>query len=143
MVFFFVEIMKKVFIHPIQYLLVGIAVVLFYILLLSFSEHLKFDFAYLVSTVLTLSLVSGYTSAILKSKTVGGLILGILLIFYTFIFIIIQMEDYALLMGSIGVFMILAIVMFFSRKIDWYNIKIGSVENKLNEIIHNDEISQP
>lgn len=128
LVFFFVEIMNKVFIHPIQYLLVGIALVLFYSLLLSFSEHILFNFSYILAAVLTLFLVTGYTMAILKSKTLSLLILGILTILYTFIFIIIQMEDYALLIGSIGIFIILGIVMFFSRKIDWYDIKIGKEE---------------
>jgi inner membrane protein len=128
LVFFFVEIMNKVFIHPIQYLLVGIALVVFYSLLLSFSEHILFNFSYILAAVLTLFLVTGYTMAILKSKTLSLLILGILTILYTFIFIIIQMEDYALLIGSIGIFIILGIVMFFSRKIDWYDIKIGKEE---------------
>ena len=129
LVFFFVEVLRKVFIHPVQYLLVGLAVVMFYTLLLSFSEHITFNLSYLLAGILTLSLITGYTSAILRSKMVGGLILGILSIFYTFIFVIIQMEDFALLIGSLGVFIILGISMYFSRKIDWYNIRIGNGEN--------------
>ncbi len=128
MVFFFVEVLNKVFIHPIQYLLVGIALVVFYTLLLSFSEHMLFNWAYLLATVLTLGLVSGYTFAILKSKQLTALISGILVILYAFIFTIIQLEDYALLIGSIGVFLILALVMYFSRKIDWYQIRLGKDE---------------
>lgn len=135
MVFFFVEVMNKVFIHPIQYLLVGIALVVFYTLLLSFSEHIRFNLSYIIAAILTLFLVTAYTTAILKSKQIGTLILGILLILYTFIFIIIQLEDYALLMGSIGVFLILALVMYFSRKIDWYNIKIGNTENEEKDLM--------
>ncbi len=125
MVFFFVEVLNRVYIHPIQYLLVGLAIVVFYSLLLSFSEHIKFNLSYLLAAVLTLILVIGYTIAILKSKKIGGLIFGILTVLYTFIFTIIQLEDFALLIGSIGLFIILGIVMYFSRKIDWYNIKIG------------------
>jgi len=124
--FFFVEVMKKVFIHPIQYLLVGIAIIVFYTLLLSLSEHIKFNIAYILASVLTISLVSLYTIAILKSKQIGFLIFGILFIMYAFIFTIIQLEDYALLIGSIGMFTILGIVMYYSRKIDWYNIKLGA-----------------
>lgn len=124
--FFFVEVMKKVFIHPIQYLLVGIAIIVFYTLLLSISEHIKFNLAYIISSILTISLVSLYTIAILKSKQIGFLIFGILLIMYSFIFTIIQLEDYALLIGSLGMFTILCIVMYYSRKIDWYNIKLGT-----------------
>jgi inner membrane protein len=134
MVFFFVEVMNKVFIHPIQYLLVGIALVVFYTLLLSFSEHIVFNWAYIIAAALTLTLITGYTLAIIKSKVVTVLISGILAILYTFIFIIIQMEDFALLIGSIGIFLILGFVMYFSRKIDWYNIKMGKeVSNDLLE----------
>ncbi len=124
--FFFVEVMRKVFIHPIQYLLVGVAIIVFYTLLLSISEHIKFNFAYIIASVLTISLVSLYTRSILKSKQIGFLIFGILLIMYSFIFTIIQLEDYALLIGSLGMFIILCIVMYYSRKIDWYNIKLGT-----------------
>ena len=132
MTFFFVEIMKNVFIHPVQYLLVGIAIIVFYTLLLSFSEHIKFNFSYILASILTLLLISLYTTAILKSKQFGLLIFGILLIMYTFIFTIIQLEDYALLIGSLGMFIILGIVMYLSRKIDWYNVKLGQKEQEIN-----------
>jgi len=125
LVFFFVEVLGKVFIHPIQYLLVGLALVIFYTLLLSFSEHMIFNLAYMLATFLTLVLVSFYAYAILKSKKLAVLIFGILLIMYAFIFTIIQLEDYALLLGSLGVFAILALVMYYSRAIDWYNIKLS------------------
>jgi len=125
MVFFFVEVMNKIFIHPIQYLLVGIAIIIFYALLLSFSEHIKFNLAYFTASGLTLALISLYTWAITKSKQIAGLLFGVLLITYSFIFIIIQLEDYALLIGSIGIFLILAIVMYLSRHIDWYELKLG------------------
>lgn len=124
-VFFFVEIMNRVFIHPMQYLLVGIALVIFFTLLLSFSEHMLFNMAYLLSAGMTLMLIAAYTFGIMKSWRLTGLILGILSILYLFIFIIIQMKDFALLIGSIGMFIVLALVMYFSRKIDWYNLKIG------------------
>jgi inner membrane protein len=125
LVFFFVEVMQKVFIHPIQYLLVGLALVVFYSLLLALSEHIVFNTAYLISTLLTLGLVTVYTAAVIKSKPVTLLISGILVLLYFFIFTIIQLQDYALLMGTIGIFLILAFVMYFSRKIDWYSIRLG------------------
>ncbi len=130
MTFFFVEILNKVFIHPIQYFLVGIALIIFYTLLLSFSEHITFNMAYILASILTLSMISLYTLAILKSKQIALLILGILLILYSFIFTIIQLEDYALLIGSLGLFTILGIVMYLSRKIDWYNIRLGNTEKE-------------
>lgn len=123
--FFFIEIMNKIFIHPIQYILVGLALIVFYTLLLSFSEHIPFNYSYGLAATLTLTLISLYSVAITKSKKVGGLIFGILATLYSFIFIIIQLEDYALLIGSIGVFTILSIVMYYSRKIDWYDLKLG------------------
>jgi len=125
MVFFFVEVMNKIFIHPVQYLLVGIALIIFYSLLISISEHIQFDNAYFIASTATLILISTYTWAITKSKKIAGLLFSILLIMYAFIFIIIQLEDYALLIGSIGIFLILSIVMYFSRTIDWYELRIG------------------
>ena len=124
LVFFFVEILNKIFIHPIQYLLVGIALVVFYTLLLSFSEHMIFNIAYWLASILTLSLITFYSWGVLKSKKLAIMVLGILFIMYSFIFTIIQLEDYALLIGSIGIFIILTIVMYYSRGIDWYNIKL-------------------
>jgi inner membrane protein len=124
MVFFFVEVLNKKFIHPIQYILVGLALVVFYSLLLSFSEHMRYNLAFIISALLTLLLIGGYVKAILKSMKLAQLITGILLILYGFIFVIIQLQDYSLLIGSIGIFLILGLVMYFSRKIDWYAINL-------------------
>ena len=122
LVFFFIEVFQSAFIHPIQYILVGIALVIFYTLLLSISEYLKFNMSFFISALATLVLISGYVKAILKSTKLTGFIMGLLTILYIFIFVIIQLEDFALLIGSIGVFIILALIMYFSRKIDWYSI---------------------
>lgn len=124
LVFFFIEVLNKIFIHPIQYILVGVSLIVFYTLLLSISEHLKFNLAFIVSAIATLSLIAGYVRAILKSGKLTMLITGILTVLYSFIFVIIQLQDYALLIGSIGLFIILGLVMYFSRKIDWYNINL-------------------
>ena len=128
LVFFFIEVLYKRFIHPIQYLLVGISLIIFYTLLLSISEHLSFNYAFIISAIATLVLITGYVFAILKSKNLTILISGILAILYGFIFIIIQLQDYALLIGSIGIFLILGLVMYFSRKIDWYNLSLKEEE---------------
>lgn len=125
LVFFFIEVMNKTFIHPIQYILVGVALVVFYTLLLSISEHLKYNWAFVISALSTLLLIAGYIRAILKSGKLTILLSGILTILYTFIFVIIQLQDYALLIGSIGIFIILGLVMYFSRKIDWYNLNLN------------------
>ena len=133
LVFFFIEVLNKKFIHPIQYILVGIALIVFYTLLLSISEHLQFNIAFIVSAIATLLLIAGYIKAILKSNQLTYLIISILFILYTFIFIIIQLQDFALLIGSIGIFIILGLVMYFSRKIDWYNLNLK--ENNENPTI--------
>jgi inner membrane protein len=124
LVFFFIEVLNKIFIHPIQYILVGVALIVFYTLLLSISEHLKFNLAFIISAISTLLLIAGYVRAILKSGKLTMVISGILTVLYAFIFVIIQLQDYALLIGSIGVFIILGLVMYYSRKIDWYNLNL-------------------
>jgi inner membrane protein len=119
-IFFFVEIFQKRQIHPLQYILIGIALCVFYTLLLSISEYIGFNGAYLIATIATVTLISLYILGIFKQiKIAGGfaLALGGL---YTYIFVLIQLQDYSLLFGSIGLFVILAIIMYFSRKIDWY-----------------------
>lgn len=123
LVFFFVEIINRILIHPIQYILVGIALVLFYILMLSFSEQIDFDYAYLTAALMTIGLIFLYSRTILKSWGMAAMTASILTILYGFIFIIIQLEDLALLFGSLGIFLVLAITMYFSRKIDWFDVK--------------------
>ena len=120
-VIFFTEIMNKTRIHALQYLLVGLALCLFYSLLLSFSEHVGFNPAYLLSSALTIILVGGYMFGITKKKKPSLIMSGLLTILYIYIFVLIQLETFALLAGSLGLFIILAIVMYFSKKIDWFN----------------------
>ena len=119
-VFFFVEILTRTRIHPIQYLLVGIALILFYSLLLSISEQINFAAAYLIASVATIGLITAYTHSIFKNKTQTGALALFLFILYLFLYVILQLEDVALLIGSIGLFIILAVIMYFSRKINWY-----------------------
>lgn len=120
-VIFFTEIMEKTRIHALQYLLVGLALCLFYSLLLSLSEHIGFGSAYLVASVLTIALVGGYMLGIIKRKKPALIMTGLLVVLYIYVFILIQLETYALLAGSLGLFVILAMVMYFSKKIDWFN----------------------
>lgn len=120
-VIFFTEIMEKTRIHALQYLLVGLALCLFYSLLLSLSEHIGFGPAYLVASVLTIALVGGYMLGIIKRKKPAFIMTGLLVVLYIYVFILIQLETYALLAGSLGLFVILAMVMYFSKKIDWFN----------------------
>jgi inner membrane protein len=88
-------------------------------LLISITEHSTFSIAYLIATCAQIVMLFLYTLSILKSKKFSIFIAAALAILYTFIYVIIQLENYALLVGSIGLFLILGIVMYFSRKIDW------------------------
>lgn len=128
LVFFFVEVINRVLIHPIQYILVGLALVLFYVLLLGFSEQVTFNFAYILATGMTVLLIALYSRSLLKSWSLAGMMAGILSITYGFIFIIIQLQDFALLFGALGVFAILATTMYFSRKVDWFGRSTPEVE---------------
>jgi len=119
-VFFFVEVITAKRIHPVQYLLVGIALILFYSLLLSISEQIGFALAYLISSVATISLITVYSAGIFKMKKAIAILAIILVMLYTFLYVILQLEDFALLMGSLGLFVILGIIMFISRKVKWY-----------------------
>jgi inner membrane protein len=119
-VFFFVEILSKKKIHPIQYLLVAIALILFYSLLLSISEQINFDFAYLIASLSTIALITSYTYSIFKNKGKTIVMGGILSSLYIFLYVILQLEDLALLFGSLGLFVVLGIIMYLSRRIEWY-----------------------
>jgi len=117
---FFMERRTGIKIHPIQYLLVGIALLLYYTLLLSFSEHIAFYLAYIIASVMTIGLITIFLAAVLKKKKPALMIGGLLVFLYGFIYILLQMETYALLAGSIGLFVVLALAMFLSSKMKWY-----------------------
>jgi inner membrane protein len=117
--FFLFEIFLKRDIHPVQYLLAGIGNVVFYLLLLSFSEHLPFAAAYGISALAVIVMMSLYSRSILGSWGKSWLMGFITLLCYSFLYFTLQSEDWALLTGSIGIFCITALVMFLTRKLDW------------------------
>lgn len=118
--FFIVEIMQKKPLHPVQYVLVGLALVIFYSLLLSISEFIHFDLAYLIASVATVSLISLYAKSHFKTWKIAGLFAGVLGSLYAFNYVMISLEDTSLLVGSVALFIVLAIVMYASRKVNWY-----------------------
>lgn len=120
MALFLVEITRKVRIHPFQYILIGAALIIYYTLLLSFSEQIGYDAAYAIASISTVILISFYSKSFLKDNALVALFTSLLVIFYTFIFVIILQQDFSLLIGSIGLFMIVAALMYFSRKVSWY-----------------------
>lgn len=118
--FFIVEIMQKKPVHPVQYVLVGLALVIFYSLLLSIGEFIHFDLAYLIASVATVMLISLYVKSHFKTWKIAALFAAVLGSLYAFNYVLISLEDTALLVGSIALFIVLAIVMYASRKINWY-----------------------
>lgn len=120
LVFFFIETINRKRIHPIQYILVGLALSLFFVLLLSLAEHIGFNGAFISAAGATTLLITIYSGGMLQNRKLTLLMFGLLTALYTFIYTILQLEDLALLAGSIGLFLVLAAIMFWSRKVDWY-----------------------
>ena len=118
--FYIIELMQQKPVHPVQYVLIGLALVVFYTLLLSISEFLLFDSAYLIASIATLSLITLYAKSHFKAWKIAGIFASLIGSLYAFIFVLIRLEDTALLVGSIGLFIVLALVMYTSRKINWY-----------------------
>ena len=116
-VFFFVEIFTKKPIRFFQYVLVGIALILFYSLLLSLSEQIGFGLAYLTASAVTIAMTTVYFYSLIKQNTATLILAVIMLILYGFLYIILQLEDLALLFGSIFLFVILGVIMYVSNKI--------------------------
>jgi len=116
----FTEIIKKKRIHIIQYVLIGAAMVLFYTLLLALSEHIGFNLAYLIASIATVLLIGSFIKAITKDRKTALLFGAILSTFYLFIYVLMQLRDYSLIAGTIGIFIILAILMRVSTKINLY-----------------------
>lgn len=106
--------------HPFQYILVGLALCLFYALLLSLSEHVPFNAAYVLASLATISAVTAYARSIFKTRFLSLLTGLVLLVLYGFVFIILQLQDYALLVGSLGLFVALTLTMYLTRNINWY-----------------------
>lgn len=117
--FFLIETNNKRSVHPVQYALIGFALVLFYTLLLSFSEYIGFNGAYAVATLATVGLITWFVGGLLHSTKLSMLLSFVLLLLYSYVFTILQLQDYALLLGSIGLFLTLAIVMYYSRRVQW------------------------
>ncbi|MBC8005724.1 MAG: cell envelope integrity protein CreD [Verrucomicrobia bacterium] len=120
-IFIFIEMKSKTRIHPFQYTLVAFALLIFYALLTSISEQTGFNAAFLISATAVTSLISWYSYSILKNTRSVAWVTLLQVGLYTFLFTILQLQDYALLVGSIGLFIILAIIMRASQQIKWYS----------------------
>lgn len=120
--FFMIELLSSKIIHPVQYLLIGFALLVFYTLLLSISEYVVFGFAYLIASAAVVSLITVYSYVVLSDNRKTGIILLVLSLLYSYLYVLLQLQDFALLMGSIGLFMVLAFVMYLTHNIDWFDI---------------------
>jgi inner membrane protein len=118
--FFIFELMKHLPIHPIQYLLVGFGLAIFFLLLVSFSEHMPFGAAYLIASIACIGLLTFYLSFVLRSATRGLGFGAMLTSFYAAIYGLLVSEDNALILGSLMLFILLAAVMYVTRNVDWY-----------------------
>lgn len=122
MAFFLFEVLRRMAVHPIQYGLAGAALALFFLLLVSLSEHLPFAVAYVVAGGGCVGLLAFYVGHVLHSAVrglgFGGLLAGL----YAVLYVLLLSEDYALLLGSLLLFLVLGAVMVMTRRVDWYRV---------------------
>jgi inner membrane protein len=121
LVFFFAEIMTSVRIHIFNYLLVGIALCIFYSLLTALAEYIHFTIAYLIAGTVIIGMIAVYAHSLYSKKQVTLTVTMTLAALYIYLFVILQLANYSLIIGNIGLVFILGLVMYFSRKIDWYS----------------------
>ena len=120
LVFFFTEVLNRMRVHPIQYLFIGFALCIFYVLLISLAEHLGFGMSYLVAALAIIVLLTAYAASILKKRKLVATVGLVLIALYSYLYTILQLEDYSLLIGSIVLFIVMAVMMYLSRNVDWH-----------------------
>lgn len=127
-VFFLIEMLQKLQIHPLQYGLVGIALCVFYVLVLSISEYAGFNTAYTIASIATIALIGMYVWSIFKRTSVSLAFICGLIVLYAYIFFLIQLEEMSLIFGSVALFLVVAAVMMLTRKVNWYALGKLKVE---------------
>ena len=120
--FFLFEILRDLRIHPVQYGLVGLALAMFFLLLIALSEHIRFVYAYIVAAGACVALIAFYLQAVLKATLRACGFAAMLTALYTMLYALLRSEDHSLLLGSALVFSVLAAVMVLTRRIDWYAV---------------------
>jgi inner membrane protein len=120
------EVTSGVLVHPIQYLFVGFAMCVFYLLLVSLAEHVSFDPAYAVASACTVGLIAWYWSWVLGGDRHGLIMAVALTVLYGYLYLLLRLEDFALLAGSVGLFLVLGLLMFMTRRVNWYELRLGS-----------------
>jgi inner membrane protein len=129
LVFFFAEIMTGVRIHIFNYLLVGVGLCIFYSLLTALAEYIPFSIAYLIASIVIIGMIAVYANSLYTKRTVTITVTLTLAALYIYLFVILQLANYSLIIGNIGLVFILGLVMYFSRKIDWFSpVKSPTIE---------------
>ncbi|HWU76324.1 MAG TPA: cell envelope integrity protein CreD [Rhodanobacter sp.] len=118
--FFLFEVLKRLRVHPVQYLLVGAALATFYVVLLALSEQIGFGPAYALAATALVLIVGGYATAVLHARRAGVLLGGVLGLIYAMLYGLIAAEQYALLIGALVLLAMVALMMYLTRRIDWY-----------------------
>jgi inner membrane protein len=134
--FFLFEMLKELPIHPIQYLLVGFELAVFFLLLISFSEHMEFALAYLIASLASIALLTFYLSYVLRSMARGIGFGSMLMTLYTAVYELLISEDNALILGSLLLFAVLAAVMILTRRVDWYRGQVRQTSLRHNDRYH-------
>ena len=118
--FFLFEVLKRLRVHPVQYLLVGAALATFYVVLLALSEQIGFGAAYVVAAAAVVLIIGGYATAVLNARRAGLLLGGVIALIYAMLYGLIAAEQYALLIGALVLLVMVALMMYLTRRIDWY-----------------------
>ncbi|MGN7611182.1 cell envelope integrity protein CreD [Magnetococcales bacterium HHB-1] len=118
--FMLVEVLRKKRCHPIQYLFVGFALLMFYVLLLALSEHMAFIVAYLISAVAIVIMITLYAYTMFRDKKLAVWMGVLLTTLYSFLYVLLRAETYSLLIGSLGLFAALGLMMYYTKDVDWY-----------------------
>ncbi|HEY1589815.1 MAG TPA: cell envelope integrity protein CreD [Rhodanobacter sp.] len=118
--FFLFDILKRLRVHPVQYLLVGAALATFYVVLLALSEQIGFGAAYAVAAAAVVLIIGGYATAVLRARRAGMLLGGVIALIYAMLYGLIAAEQYALLIGALVLLVMVALMMYLTRRIDWY-----------------------
>lgn len=120
--FFLFEILKKLRVHPVQYLLIGLALCTFYIVLLALSEQIGFSLAYLAAACSVIMMIGGYASSMLDGRKAGFMIGAMLTLVYGVLYGLIVSEQYSLSLGALMLLVVIGLLMYLTRRIDWYAI---------------------
>jgi inner membrane protein len=126
--YFAFELLAGLRLHALQYLQIGMANCVFYLLLMALAEQIGFGYAYLASAGASAALITLYSVAVLRSAQRALPIGALLTALYSYLYVTLRAEDYALVLGALGTFGTLAAIMYFTRHVDWHAVRIGSIK---------------